>query len=94
MEDTINKKINVRVTEHESRSFNPCWNGKAVIITCSVCVSVALGIQHAIRMRRVSPSMACPLVQYFPHYLIHGMILERHVTEFKMCVWIFCTAFD
>jgi len=29
-------------------------------------VSVALGIQHAIRMRRIIlPSVACPTLQYF-----------------------------
>jgi hypothetical protein len=60
---SINKKINVRIREHESRSCNHFWNGKVVIITCSECVSLALGIKHAIHMRRVWSSMACPLVQ-------------------------------
>ena len=36
-------------------------------------------------------SVACPTVQYFPHYLIHGSILKRRFTEYKMCVLIFST---
>ena len=39
-------------------------------ITYSVCVFVALVIQHAKRMRRVMlSSVACPPVQYFPHII-------------------------
>jgi len=41
-------------------------------ITYSFCVSVALGIQHAMHMRRIMfPSLACPALQYFS---INGMI--------------------
>ena len=29
----------------------------------------------------------------FPNYLINGTILEKKVTEHKMCVLIFCTTF-
>jgi hypothetical protein len=36
----------------ESRSFNHCRSGKIISITQSVCVFVALGIQHAMRMGR------------------------------------------
>jgi len=44
----------------EVRSRNHCRLGKAVIITYSECVSVALGIQHAMGMRRIIlPSVAC-----------------------------------
>ena len=34
----------------EARSYNHCCSGKAVSIACCGCVSVALGIQHAVRM--------------------------------------------
>jgi hypothetical protein len=37
----------------EARSRNHCCRGKAISITYSECVSVALAIQHAKRMRRI-----------------------------------------
>jgi len=37
----------------EARSRNICARGKAMVITYSECVSVALAIQHAMRMRRI-----------------------------------------
>ena len=51
-------------------------------------MSVALVIEHAIRVRHVTLSLACPLVQYFPRYLIRGTNFERHVIEYK-CVFGF-----
>ena len=38
-------------------------------------------------------SVACPALQYFPHYLINGTILEKKVTEHKMCLLIFSSSF-
>ena len=35
----------------EARSCNHCYSGKAVSITPTACVFIALGIQHAMRMR-------------------------------------------
>jgi hypothetical protein len=49
-----------------SRSRNQCCRGKAVRITYSKCVFVALIIQHEIRMRRIVLSVACLAVPYFP----------------------------
>ena len=37
---------------NEGRSWNHCCSGKATRITYSKCVSVALGIRHAMRMYR------------------------------------------
>jgi len=37
----------------EARSCNHCWSGKAICITYSECVYVALVIHNAVRMRRI-----------------------------------------
>ena len=50
----------------EARSFNHCCSGKAVSITYSESVFVALDIQHAMRIRRVILSFVAYLtLQYF-----------------------------
>ena len=38
----------------DARSCNHCCSGKAISITHSECVSVALGILHAMRMRQIA----------------------------------------
>ena len=37
----------------------------------------------------VSSCVACPVEQYFPHYLINGTIFEKKIIEHKMCGLIF-----
>ena len=62
----------------EARSRNHCCTGKAISITYCQCVSVALVIQHAKRMRRIIlSSVACLAVPYFSHYLINGTIFGK-----------------
>jgi hypothetical protein len=64
-----------------------------MIITNSDCVSVALFIQHAMRMCRIIlSSVACLAV---PHFFTLSHIrhdFKQKITERKICVWIFCTA--
>ena len=50
----------------EARWRNRCCYGKAVGITYSGCVSVALIVQYAMRMRRIIlSSVACLAAPYF-----------------------------
>jgi len=52
------------------RLLNHCRCGKTVSITHSECVSIALHIQHVIRMRRIIlPPVACPAVQHLFHFI-------------------------
>ena len=52
--------VHVRRRNTGARSRNHCCSGKAISITYSECVSVALVTQRATRMRRIIlPSVAC-----------------------------------
>ena len=60
-------------------------------ITYFECVSAALVIQHAMRIRHV---VICGLPRFTifrPRYLMNGTILEnkKKITEHKMCVFLF-----
>jgi len=65
----------------EAHLCNHCCSGKAIYITYSQCVYVALGIRHAIRMRHI----VIQRYNIFPHYPINGTIFERTVIEYKIC---------
>ena len=54
------------------------------------CVTVALGIHHALRMCHIAICCPVPLYNIFPHYLIKSTILGIKLLNTK-CVLIFCT---
>ena len=57
--------------------------------TQSVCVFLALGIQNAMRMRRIVIWGLPPLYKNFPHYLINGKILDKGKLLNTKCVFWF-----
>ena len=59
---------------------------KAISITYSEGVSVALGIQHAMGMRHIVICGLPPLYYIFPRYLINGRIFGgKKFTENNVC---------
>jgi hypothetical protein len=60
--------------------------------TYSECVSVALGIQHAMGMRQLS-FVACPALLYFSTLSHKPRDFREKVIEYKICVLIFSTSF-
>ena len=62
----------------EARSCNHCCRGQAIRITYAECVVVALGIQHAMRMRLIILSfVACAALGHFSTLSHTDMIFER-----------------
>ena len=86
-------KGNVRINfKTEGLSPNHCCCGKAISITYSQCVSIALIIQHAERMHPIALSRAAYLaVQYFSTLSHKRNDFRENVHEHKMCGSIFST---
>ena len=79
---------------NETCSRNRCYLGKAVSVTYSECVSVAVGIQHETRIRRIiCPPIACLAVPYFST-LSHKRhdFRKNNITALTLCVLIFSTS--
>ena len=95
----MNKKGNVLQRNIDGRSRDHCCRGKAMSVTYSELVFVALVIHHAKRMRHVVlASVAIPAVQHFPTLSKkkkkgHDFREKKKVTENKMCVLIFYNFF-
>jgi hypothetical protein len=79
----------------QTLSHNHCSHGKAISVTYSECVSVALVIQQdscAIFYSRLWPVWLC---RVFPHYLTNGTIFEKkkkatarkYVFRFSQPIW-------
>jgi hypothetical protein len=71
---TSNEAGNVLPCSDEMRSCNRCCSGKAVSITRSECVFVALGIQHEMRKRHIVIRGLARIYNISPLYFINGTV--------------------
>ena len=71
-----------------SRSCNHCSSGKAISITYSECVSIALGIQHAMRVPHII-SVACLAGTYFSNYIIWDIILVNKLLNMECVLFLY-----
>ena len=82
------------VNDIEARSHNYCCHGKAISITYSECIFVALVIMHSMCMLYiVLSSVASPVVPYFSTLSHERHGFRKLVIENVMCVLIFSTTF-
>jgi hypothetical protein len=72
----------------EARSRNYCCIGKAVIIAYSKSVSVALVIQHAMRIRHIVICGPSGTAVFFHFISKNDTMFEKKVTERKIYILI------
>jgi len=85
---TQDKQCSYTITQIEASSCNHCWGGKAEFITYSEGVFVALGIQHAIRMRHILCGLLGSTI--FLHLISYtAQFPEKKRIEHKVCLLIF-----
>jgi hypothetical protein len=77
--------LRVNVTSGRFRITIFC-RGKAILIARSDCLSLELGIQHAMRMRHLS-SVVPPALHYFPTFLTNVTIVEKRFLNIKCEFW-------
>jgi len=78
----------------KAHSCNHCCHGKAIKITYSECVSVALVIQQAKHTGCIIlSSVVCPALLYFSTLSHEWHDFQEKVIEHKMNVLIFSTTF-
>ena len=76
------------------RSRAQCCGAKAISITYSECVSVALIIEHAKCMSPIIfQSMACLALQYFATSYKWHDLKKQNVIEYKKCVLVLSKTF-
>jgi hypothetical protein len=69
----------------DAHSCNHICSWKAICITYFEWVFVALGIQHAMRMRHIS--LACPTLPYFPTLPHKRQNFEKKLLDIKCVFW-------
>jgi len=78
-------------SKSEARSRDYFCNGKAICVTYSECVSVALGTQHAMHVRHILIFALPRSTKYFPTLSHKRYDFREKVTEHKICVSILFT---